>query len=75
MLLIFSYKAIFFHLFFSNIVMYNLSIACAISELRHFIFEKYYKRIEFVKESRYHSVKRSKIRSVIACNQINKRIS
>ena len=55
--------------------MYNLNIACAISELRHFIFEKHYKRIEFLKESSYHSVKRSKKRFVIAGNQINKRIS
>ena len=42
--------------------MYILSIASAIknmsvNELREFIFENYYKRIGFVKERRYYSIK------------------
>ena len=41
--------------------MYTLNIACvlkrmAVNELRNYIFENYYKRNEFVKESSYYSV-------------------
>ena len=41
--------------------MYTLNIACALKrmaviELRNFIFENYYKRIGFVKESSYYLV-------------------
>ena len=45
--------------------MYILNIASAINkisvnEIRDFTFEKYYKRIEFSKESSYHSMKHQK---------------
>ena len=55
--------------------MYTLNIASAIKKmtvngLREFIFENYYNRIGFVKESSYYSMKRLKKRFVIACNQI-----
>ena len=53
-----------------------LNIASAIrkvtvNELRDFIFENYYKRIGFLKESCYYSMKRLK-RFDVACNQINR---
>ena len=58
--------------------MYILSIASAIknmsvNELREFIFENYYKRIGFVKERRYYSIKCLKKNFVIACNQIDRK--
>ena len=45
--------------------MYILNIASAINkisvnEIRDFIFEKYYERIEFSKENSYHSMKHQK---------------
>ena len=54
--------------------MYILNIASAINkisvnEIRDFIFEKYYERIEFSKENSYHSMKHQKKKtSTIVCN-------
>ena len=45
----------------------------SINELRDFIFENYYKRIGFVKEQSYYSMKRLKKRFVVACKQINRK--
>ena len=44
----------------------------SINELRDFIFENYYKRIEFVKEKSYNSMKRLKKRFVVANKLIEK---
>ena len=46
--------------------MYTLNIARAIkemsvNEIRHFIFENYYKQIAFSKENSYYSMKRLKM--------------
>ena len=56
--------------------MYILSIARAIkkmpvNEIRNFIFENYYKRIEFAKENSYYSMKRLKKIFVVACKNKN----
>ena len=58
--------------------MYTLNIARAIkkmfvNEIRDCIFENYYKRIGFSKESGYYSMKRLK-RFLVARKQINKKI-
>ena len=59
--------------------MYILNIDSAmkkmtVNELRDFIFEDYYKRIGFVKESGYYSMKHlKKKRFVVACNQVNRK--
>ena len=55
--------------------MYILNIASAIkemlvNELREFIFENYYKRIGFVKERSYYSMKRLK-KKLCYCLQTN----
>ena len=64
---------------FTNITMHILNIASAIKkmtvhELRNFIFENYYKRNGFVKESSYYSIKRLKKRFAIACDQIDRKV-
>ena len=64
---------------FTNITMHILNIASAIKkmtvhELRNFIFENYYKRTGFVKESSYYSIKRLKKRFAIACDQIDRKV-
>ena len=64
---------------FTNITMHILNISSAIKkmtvhELRNFIFENYYKRNEFVKQSSYYSIKRLKKRFAIAGDQINRKI-
>ena len=58
--------------------MYILNITSAlkkmsVNELRDFIFENYYKRIGFVKERSYYSMKRLKKRFAVACKQINRK--
>ena len=55
--------------------MYILNIASAIkkmsvNELTYFIFGKYHKRVEFVKEKSYYLMKRLEKRFVVACNQM-----
>ena len=45
----------------------------SVNELRDFIFENYYKRIGFVKERSYYSMKRLKKRFAVACKQINRK--
>ena len=45
----------------------------SINELRDFIFENYYKRIGFVKEKSYNSMKRLKKRFVVANKLIEKK--
>ena len=60
--------------------MYILNVVSAIkkmtvNELRDFIFENYYKRIGFVKESSHYSMKRLKRKDVVAFNQINRKIA
>ena len=58
--------------------MYTLKILSTIKkmtvkELRHFIFENYYKRVGFIKKSSYYSMKNLKTKRFdIACNQINR---
>ena len=57
--------------------MYIINITSAlkkmtVNELRHFIFENYYKRIEFVKDS-YYSIKHLKKKYVVTCNQTNRK--
>ena len=59
-------------------MLYILNIASAIkkisaSELRLFINENYFKRIEFVKEGRSYSMKRLKKRFAVACKRINRK--
>ena len=46
----------------------------SVNELKDFIFEKYYKKIWFVKERSYCSMKCLKKRFIVACNQINRKI-
>ena len=58
--------------------MYTLNITKAIqmmsvNEMRDFIFENYYKRIGFLKENSYYSMKRLKKRFIVACKQINRK--
>ena len=62
--------------------MYTLNIVSTIkkmafNELKDFIFENYYKRIGYVKESTFrkhnYSMKRLKKGFVIACNEINRK--
>ena len=58
--------------------MYTLNITKAIkmmsvNEMRDFIFENYYKRIAFLKENSYYSMKRLKKRFIVACEQINRK--
>ena len=58
--------------------MYTLNITKAIkmmyvNEMRDFIFENYYKRIAFLKENSYYSMKRLKKRFIVACKQINRK--
>ena len=43
----------------------------SVNEIRDFIFENYYKIIEFFKENSYYSMKRIKKRFIVACRQIN----
>ena len=55
--------------------MYTLNIARTIekmlvNKIRDFIFENFYKRIRFSKESNYHSVKRLEKR-IGCCSQTN----
>ena len=55
--------------------MYILNIASTINkisvnEIRDFIFEKYYERIEFSKENSYHSMKHQK-KNIYNCLQLN----
>ena len=45
----------------------------SVNEIRDFIFENYYKRIEFSKENSYYSMKRLKKRFIVACKQINRK--
>ena len=60
------YQAIFLlFLFFEYIIMYKLTILSAlkqmtIKELKDIIYENYYRRIGFPKESSYHSMKHKK---------------
>ena len=59
--------------------MYILNIAQAIkkmsvNEIRHFIFENYYKRIAYSKENSYYSMKSLKRkRFIVACKQVNRK--
>ena len=59
--------------------MYFLNIAkdikkMSINEIKDFIFENYYKRIRFSKESSYYSMKRLKRkRFIVACKQISRK--
>ena len=39
-----------------------------VNEIRHFIFENYYKRIGFSKENSYYYMKYQKKKSKIVCN-------
>ena len=60
--------------------MYILNIAKAIkkisiNEIKDFIFENYYKRTGFSKESSYYLIKRSKKRLIVARKQINRKIT
>ena len=60
--------------------MYILNIAKAIkkisiNEIKDFIFENYYKRTGFSKESSYYLIKRSKKRLTVARKQINRKIT
>ena len=45
----------------------------SVNEIRDFIFENYYKRIEFSKENSYYSMKRLKKRFIVACKQIKRK--
>ena len=45
----------------------------SVNEMRDFIFENYYKRIAFLKENSYYSMKRLKKRFIVACKQINRK--
>ena len=58
--------------------MYILNIARAIkkmstNEIKDFIFENYYKRIEFSKESSYYSMTRFRKRFIVAHKQIKRK--
>ena len=43
------------------------------NEIRDFVFENYYKRIRFSKESSYYPMKRLKKRFIVAYKQINRK--
>ena len=65
MLLFHPYKTIFLLFCFPNIIMYTLHITSpirkmAVNELRDFIFENYYRRMRFAKESSFYSMKHQK---------------
>ena len=43
----------------------------SVDEIRDFIFENYYRRIEFFKENSYYSIKR--FQKQLACKQTNRK--
>ena len=45
----------------------------SINEIKEFIFENYYKRIWFSKESSYCLMKRLKKKKIVACKEINRK--
>ena len=68
-------SSIFTFCVFLYIIIYILNIAKAIkktsiNEIKDFIFENYYKRIGFSKESSYYSMKPLKKKIIVARKQI-----
>ena len=58
--------------------MYILNIVRAIekmsvNEIRHFLFENYYKRVGFSKENSYYSMKHMVKKINVTCKQINRK--
>ena len=58
--------------------MYILNVTRAIkkmsvNEIKDFIFQNYYKQIEFSKENSYYSMKHLKKKIIVACKQINRK--